>query len=352
MRPRAVRPRFWLTILAGSGLGVLLMSAASVLQKFVMGMSPDEVLEMVRPRSLLIPVSIGLLGGGALALVWYRTQVLADEARLASIVRHIGDISHDVKNLMTPVESGALTLQMLAEDAFASLDRDLASCADKELVEKVGSHLAALRGFLPQAVAMAVSGSEAAAARAREIADAVKGEVAEPHFRMTDINDVARSAVGALAVLANTNGTSIDVSGLEDVPHAQLDPKLMHSAVYNLLNNAIPATPGGTIAVRTRTETPDQAAPARLVIEVDDNGRGMPEMVRKSLFTDAAISTKPGGTGLGTRIVQSAVRAHGGDIAVVSTEGKGTRFTIRLPIRAAETEGHVNGEDDGSRNTR
>ena len=60
-----------------------------------------------------------------------------------------------------------------------------------------------------------------------------------------------------------------------------------------------------------------------------DTGKGMPEHIRQKLFTKAAVSTTPGGTGLGTKIVKDAVDAHRGTIAVESDLGKGTTITIR-----------------------
>ena len=57
----------------------------------------------------------------------------------------------------------------------------------------------------------------------------------------------------------------------------------------------------------------------------------MPEDVRAALFTDAARSTKPGGTGLGTRIVGRIVEQHGGTASVQSAPGRGTTITLRLP---------------------
>jgi signal transduction histidine kinase len=62
----------------------------------------------------------------------------------------------------------------------------------------------------------------------------------------------------------------------------------------------------------------------------------MPEHVRERLFTKDAISTKPGGTGLGTRIVKNAVEAHNGQITVTSQEGIGTLFQIRIPLERPE----------------
>ncbi|MFQ5811374.1 MAG: ATP-binding protein, partial [Armatimonadota bacterium] len=97
----------------------------------------------------------------------------------------------------------------------------------------------------------------------------------------------------------------------------------------------IPETPaGGSVIVRTSVQ-PDGEFPdgGYVLIEVADTGGGMPEHVRERLFTDDVVSTKPGGTGLGTRIVKNVVDAHGGTISVESTEGVGTTFFLKLPHR-------------------
>ena len=70
---------------------------------------------------------------------------------------------------------------------------------------------------------------------------------------------------------------------------------------------------------------------------MEDTGKGIPEHIRKRLFTDEAVSTKPGGTGLGTRIVAGVVRRHNGTITVRSEEGRGSTFSIRLPLRHRES---------------
>ena len=70
-----------------------------------------------------------------------------------------------------------------------------------------------------------------------------------------------------------------------------------------------------------------------VLVEVADTGRGIPDAVRARLFTGEAISTKPGGTGLGTKIVGDVVRRHHGTIEVSSEVGKGSCFSIRLPLR-------------------
>ena len=85
---------------------------------------------------------------------------------------------------------------------------------------------------------------------------------------------------------------------------------------------------GGSVTVTGLTnETKDM-----LDLVVADTGKGMPPDVRERLFTKNAISTKPGGTGLGTKIVKDAIDAHSGSIRVESTQGIGTSFFISLPL--------------------
>ena len=109
---------------------------------------------------------------------------------------------------------------------------------------------------------------------------------------------------------------------------AVYDGPRLYNALYNLANNALPETPpGGSITLTVHAD-PD---PAFYTIEVADTGKGMPEEVRKMLFTDGAYSTKTGGTGLGTRIVRRIVEQHGGKASVRSVLGEGTKITLRLP---------------------
>jgi signal transduction histidine kinase len=73
------------------------------------------------------------------------------------------------------------------------------------------------------------------------------------------------------------------------------------------------------------------------MISVIDTGGGMTPDVRDRLFTKRAVSTKPGGTGLGTKIVKDAVDAHGGTVWVESELGAGTKIHIRLPRAPGES---------------
>ncbi len=266
---------------------------------------------------------------------------LHHEARLGQIVKLIGDIAHDVKNFMTPVESGVKTLQMLFDAGMNDLDKALSEACDdshSEVRRQVEATLATLREFFPEVVQMVLDGSSSVTARAREIADCIKGEVAEPRFESADVTEVIDSVATVLRMVAERNDVLLNTDGVQPVPRLPIDRKLIHSAVYNLVNNAIPETPaGGCISVSTRAveegEWPDGGY---VQIIVRDTGRGMPEHIRKRLFTKDVESTKPGGTGLGTRIVKNAVDAHGGRISVDSELGVGSTFTVHLPLSRPE----------------
>ena len=116
----------------------------------------------------------------------------------------------------------------------------------------------------------------------------------------------------------------------------------------NLLTNAIDASPeGAVVTVHTR---PDDS---HVVIEVSDVGSGIDPSVRDRIF-DPFFTTKPvgQGTGLGLSISYGIVKDHGGTISVDSEPGRGTRFTVRLPLRPtkprASTRDEPRQERDGT----
>jgi two-component system nitrogen regulation sensor histidine kinase NtrY len=103
-----------------------------------------------------------------------------------------------------------------------------------------------------------------------------------------------------------------------------MDPEQIRRAVGNLLKNAVEATDTGEIRVSARRNA------QRIVIEVADPGRGVPDRDKEKLFLPY-FSTKGRGTGLGLAIVHRIVRDHDGHITVHDNQPKGTRFHIELP---------------------
>jgi signal transduction histidine kinase len=107
-----------------------------------------------------------------------------------------------------------------------------------------------------------------------------------------------------------------------------LDPEAFHGALLNLILNAEQAMPGGGQLVIRTYGTPEGVA-----LDLIDTGYGMDDKTRSQVF-DAFFSTKRGGTGLGLPTARKIIVAHGGDISLQSELGRGTQFTIKLPIPA------------------
>jgi signal transduction histidine kinase len=120
-------------------------------------------------------------------------------------------------------------------------------------------------------------------------------------------------------------------------PVLRVDKQQILQVLVNLLSNAADALPEqGKIRVATGIRTLEDARRGNGsqrygVIEVADNGPGIPAAVRNRLF-DPFFTTKKEGTGLGLSISQKIARDHGGIITVSSIEGKGTTFQVNLPL--------------------
>ena len=115
-----------------------------------------------------------------------------------------------------------------------------------------------------------------------------------------------------------------------DLPSITCSPSQVNQVFLNVLQNAIQAMdkPAGRIILTTRAEE------GSVVVEVEDNGKGIPEDVLPRIF-DPFFTTKDigQGTGLGLSIAYKIVTEHGGRIAARSEPGKGTVFTIVLPVQ-------------------
>jgi two-component system, NtrC family, sensor histidine kinase HydH len=104
-----------------------------------------------------------------------------------------------------------------------------------------------------------------------------------------------------------------------------VDPELLKQSLMNLLQNAIDAIySNGTIEINYFRKEKD------LIIEVSDNGKGIPENIKTKIF-DLYFTTKPEGTGLGLSIVQKIIAEHNGTIEVFSEVNKYTKFKITIP---------------------
>ena len=117
------------------------------------------------------------------------------------------------------------------------------------------------------------------------------------------------------------------------------DRERLKQVFHNLVLNALEATAaGGQISVEC---TVDASSPPAVVVSIADTGRGIPPATLERVF-EAFFTTKEAGTGLGLSIVRQIIQRHGGTVHLDSTEGRGTRVTIRIPAMT-NTEAHTSG---------
>jgi two-component system phosphate regulon sensor histidine kinase PhoR len=122
----------------------------------------------------------------------------------------------------------------------------------------------------------------------------------------------------------------------DDVTLANLNPPLFEQAIINLVDNAIKySEPGAEVVVEALSD------PQEIVVSVRDRGCGIAAEHLSRLFerfyrVDRARSRKLGGTGLGLAIVKHIVQAHGGQVTVESTPGKGSVFSVHLKRAASD----------------
>jgi PAS domain S-box-containing protein len=147
------------------------------------------------------------------------------------------------------------------------------------------------------------------------------------------IVDVVRSVIIAVAA---KKGIELDVDVPATLPEVHIDPGRIKQVLYNLIANAIKFTPrGGTVRVSARAE------PRHVVVQVADTGVGiakedLPRLFREFEQLPQANGVRPEGTGLGLALTRRLVELHGGKVSVESELGKGSTFSVYLPLKSPD----------------
>lgn len=171
------------------------------------------------------------------------------------------------------------------------------------------------------------------------------GEISELVLSLKNFSRLDRSRLArfnlnegvesALVIARNMIKTKTVKKSLGEIPSISCVPSQINQVFLNLITNAAQATPdnGGVISVTTRTEGAD-----RVVMEVADNGHGIPPEILPRIFDPFFTTKEVGrGTGLGLSIAYKIVEHHGGVIKVDSRPGAGSRFTVVLPLEPPAT---------------
>jgi len=151
------------------------------------------------------------------------------------------------------------------------------------------------------------------------------------HNRPVDVNDVIEKTMTIVGAQLRRCAEDITVSLSNPLPSILGQAQKLEQVVANLLVNsarALPAKSGGRITVATRYLERLSA----VVVEIEDNGRGMPANILGRIFEPFFTTRRAaGGTGLGLSVSYGLVREHQGTIGVMSRPKMGTRFTVYLP---------------------
>lgn len=243
-------------------------------------------------------------------------RALANYTLKVEMTQLLGEISHDVKNMLMPLLTGT----ELLEEELAPLSAKYSA----EMAHTKVNHL-----VCEEVIALLRSSSTRIHERLKEIADYVALSRIPQAVAPCRVEKIAEDVVKALGVVAGKKRLALHVNGLEELPPIVADQNRLYAMLFNLVNNAIPEVPaGGSITIGGTHD----AAEEIITLTVQDTGAGMPPEIRDSLFTRRIVSRKAYGTGLGIKIVKDIVEAHGGHIMVESEQGKGTCFHIRLPL--------------------
>lgn len=289
---------------------------------------------------------VGSLAATSIVNAW-----LAEEAQLAAVARAVGDLSHDIKNALTPVESMIdTTVEAFFDPMYQALDEHQAEwqAQSSKVTTEIMDVVEPLRPWYPEMQASVKDGCADIREMVSEIADYIKG-TQSTYMEENDIQEVLEERLRRLSVVAKQRRITLHLNENADaaqvaVPIFAFDRRLVGRAVFNLINNAMGAI---NDAVKKRTlelrpfniwirasSVQDGEWPegGYCLLEVSDDGPGIPPKVLESLFTPQVISTTIGGTGIGTRFVKSVADAHGGLVGVESEPGKGARFWLKLPL--------------------
>ena len=156
----------------------------------------------------------------------------------------------------------------------------------------------------------------------------------ELDLMLTDVGRLLSDAIELLRTSAERSRVEIDLALDEDVPPIALDPDALHQIVINLVRNAIDASPtGGRISVGTRYRTD----PVRLVVDIEDQGPGVPAERRDRIFEPFFSTKGQRGTGLGLAVARKLTERHGGSLGLVDKSDPGALFRIVLPADRAAT---------------
>ncbi|UCH84213.1 MAG: CHASE2 domain-containing protein [Candidatus Latescibacterota bacterium] len=242
-----------------------------------------------------------------------QAQLIQSE-KMASLGHLAAGIAHEINNPAGAVTSTADVTRRCAEQLAAQIQKQPAPPKEIERTLNIMKD--------------ANNASIEAAARITKVVNSLKNfsRLDEAEVQTVDIHEGLEST---LTLLAHEFGDTIEISrNFGDVPPIQCYPAELNQVFMNIIRNACRAiTDKGAIKIKTR------ALNERVYIEFADNGRGIPDKDLGKIFDPGFTGWDVGvGTGLGLSISHNIIQKHRGSIEVASTPGRGSVFTVILPL--------------------
>ena len=234
-------------------------------------------------------------------------SALVQAERLAAIGETIATVSHHIKNILQGIRGGSYLVEMgLADGDTDTLRKGWGIVSRNQ--DKIASLVMDMLTF---------------------------SKTREPELAPADLGAVVTEVVETVRQRAAAAGVAIRWQPRADLPLLLFDAEGMFRAILNVVTNALDSVeerPGPAIGLDVAFD--ETARLAR--VTVSDNGAGIAEEARGTIF-DLFVSTKgTRGTGLGLPVSRKILREHGGDIRCTSSVGQGSTFVLEFPLRLAD----------------
>lgn len=259
---------------------------------------------------------------------------MLQQDKMASIGQLAAGVAHEINNPMGFIISNLGTLREYTGSILGFIEEcDLLLTDTHELKQQFEKLYASHDlQFITTDIGDLLQESLEGADRVKHIVLDLKdfARVDDATVKATDLNQCVNSTIN---IVRNEIKYVAELNlDLGSIPPVMCNPQQINQVITNLLVNAAQAIEGhGSVAVTTRFDS------RYVVLTVSDTGKGMSSETVKRIF-EPFFTTKPvgQGTGLGLTISYDMVRKNGGEISVESELGKGTTFTVKLPVQIGE----------------
>ncbi len=237
---------------------------------------------------------------------------LLQAERLAAIGEFSSGVAHELRQPLGVISNSVYYLGMkLTEEEEKEKEKE------KEVAdEKVKRHLAIMEKEVKRANRLIT-----------DLLDFARMPV--PTLKVCNVNQILEEALSSIEIPENIE---VKKELKETLPTIHADFDQILRTCSNLIRNAISAMPeGGLLKLKTEAEKAKEKEKGNIEISIADIGGGIPKENIKRIF-EPLFTTKAAGIGLGLSLCKRYVEAHGGEIAVESEVGMGTKFIFKLPI--------------------